>query len=114
MLASLDSDPQVAAAALAAEDAARQLGARSETLPLLAYSDGSVTADGIEGSATAVIRIGSVGVCATVRLAAEDRALSSGRSEWAGGTCRWSTSLTTARNALRTTGCGKTNVIWRR
>ena len=32
VLASLDTDPQVAAAALAAEDAARQLGARSETL----------------------------------------------------------------------------------
>ena len=83
VLASLDSDPQVAAAALAAEDAARQLGAR-ETLSLLAYSDGSVIADGIEGSAAAVIRIGSVDVCATIRLAAADRALSSGRSEWAG------------------------------
>ena len=41
-------------------------------------------ADGIEGSAAAVIRISSVGVCATIRLAAADRALSSGRSEWAG------------------------------
>ena len=40
--------------------------------------------DGIEGSAAAVIRIGSVDVCATVRLAAADRTLSSGRSEWAG------------------------------
>ena len=84
VLASLGSDPQVAAAALAAEDAARQLGASGGTLSLLAYSDGSVIADGIEGSAAAVIRIGSIGVCATVRLAAADRALSSGRSEWAG------------------------------
>ena len=83
VLASLDSDPQVAAAALAAEDAARQLGARG-TLSLLAYSDGSVIADGIEGSAAAVIRIGDVDVSATIRLAAADRALSSGRSEWAG------------------------------
>ena len=41
-------------------------------------------ADGIEGSAAAVIRIGSVDVCAMIRLAAADRALSSGRSEWAG------------------------------
>ena len=41
-------------------------------------------AEGIEGSAAAIIRIGSVDVCATVRLAAVDRALSSGRSEWAG------------------------------
>ena len=65
----------MAAAALAAEDAARQLGAGSEKLSLLAYSD---------GSAAAVIRIGSVDVCATIRLAAADRALSSGRSEWAG------------------------------
>ena len=77
ILAYLDSDPQVAAAALAAEDAARQLGA-SGTLPLLAYSDGPVIADGIEGSAAAVVRIGSVDVSATIRLAAADRALSSG------------------------------------
>ena len=84
MLDSLDSDPQVAAAALAAEDAARQLSAGEEKLSLLAYSDGSVIADGIEGSAAAFIRIGSVDVCATVRLAAADSALSSGRSEWAG------------------------------
>ena len=84
MLASLDRDPQVAAAALATENAARQLGAGEEKLSLLAYSDGSVIADGIEGSAAAVTRIGSVDVCATVRLAATDRALSSGRSEWAG------------------------------
>ena len=83
VLASLDSDPQVVAAALAAEDAARQLDA-SDTPSLLAYSDGSVIADGIEGSAAAVIRIGNVDVCATIRLAAADRALSSGRSEWAG------------------------------
>ena len=83
VLASLDCDPQVVAAALAAEDAARQLDA-SDPPPLLAYSDGSVIADGIEGSAAAVIRIGNVEVCATIRLAAADRTLSSGRSEWAG------------------------------
>ena len=81
VLASLDRDPQVAAAALAAENAARQLGAGEEKRSLLAYSDGSVIADGIEGSAAAVIRIGSVDVCATVWLAAAHRALSSGRSE---------------------------------
>ena len=78
VLASIDSDPQVVAAALAAEDAARQLGA-SDTPSLLAYSDGSVIADGIEGSAAAVIRIGNVDVSATIRFAAADRALSSGR-----------------------------------
>ena len=53
----------MAAAALAAEDAARQLGARSETLPLLAYSDGSVIADGIEDSAAAVIVLAAL-MCA--------------------------------------------------
>ena len=79
VFASIDSDPQVAAAALAAEDAARQLGAR-EALSLLAYSDGSVIADGIEGPAAAVIRIGSIDACATIRLATAYRALSSGRS----------------------------------
>ena len=83
VLASIDSDPQVAAAALAAEDAARQLGA-CNTPSLLAYSGGSVIADGIEGSTAAVIRIGDVDMSATIRLAAADRALSSGRSEWAG------------------------------
>jgi len=44
VLASLDSAPQVEAAALAAEDAARQLGAGEEKLYLLAYSDGSMIA----------------------------------------------------------------------
>ena len=53
-------------------------------LALLAYSDGSVIADGVEGSAAVVVRIGDTDVSATVRLAAADRALSSGRSEWAG------------------------------
>ena len=60
-----------------------QLDAR-DTRSLLAYSDGSVIAGGVEGFAAAVIRIGSVDVSATIRLAAADRALSSGRSEWAG------------------------------
>ena len=38
----------------------------------------------MEGSAAAVVRIGDKDASATVRLAAADRALSSGRSEWAG------------------------------
>ena len=68
VLASLDSDPQVVAAALAAEDAARQLD--TTNMPsLLAYSDGSVIADGIEGSAAAVICIGGVDVSAVTVLA---------------------------------------------
>ena len=58
MLASLGIDPQVAAAALAAEDdAARQLGACKEKLSLLAYSDGSVIADGVEGSAAVIVLV---------------------------------------------------------
>ena len=84
MLAALAADPQVAAAARAAEEAVRSLGLNSMLLALLAYSDGSVIADGVEGSAAVVVRIGDKDFSATVRLAAADRALSSGRSEWAG------------------------------
>ena len=93
----LDSDPQAAAAALAAEDASRQLGA-SDTPPVLAYSDGLVIADGIEGSAAAVIRIGNVDVSATIRLEASDRApLSSGRSDLRVGGAASGASSTPAR-----------------
>ena len=53
-------------------------------LALLAYSDGSVIAAGVEGSAAAVVWIRDTDVSATVRLATGDRALSLGRSEWAG------------------------------
>ena len=84
MLAALAADPQVAAAARAAEATVRSSGLSGTLLALLAYSDGSVVADGVEGSAAAVVRIGDTDVSATVRLAAADRALSSGRSEWAG------------------------------
>ena len=82
-------------------------------------------ADGIEGSAAAVIRIGSVNVCVMIRLAAADRALSSGRAEWAGlllvkailrrvranvtlrlGNLQVAKSSTTVRNVLRTTEPG--------
>ena len=51
---------------------------------LLAYSDGSITANGALGSAAAMLRIGPNGVFAIVRLASVDTALSSGRSEWTG------------------------------
>ena len=67
-----------AAALSAAED-------RSQPTPtLLAYSDGSVTANGALGSAAAILCIGTHGVSAVVRLASADTALSSGRSEWTG------------------------------
>ena len=57
----------------------------SQPIPtLLAYSDASVTTNGALGSAAAMLRIGSNGVFAIVRLASADTALSSGRSEWTG------------------------------
>ena len=84
MAADLSADPQVkratneATALSAAED-------RSQPTPaLLAYSDGSVTANGALGSAAAILCIGTHDVSAVVRLASADTALSSGRSEWTG------------------------------
>jgi ribonuclease HI len=65
-------------------EAVQSSGLQPTLLALLAYSDGSAIADGVEGSAAAVVRIGDEDFSATVRLAAADRALSSGRSEWAG------------------------------
>jgi len=82
--ADLGADPQVARAM----DEATALSAaedRSQPTPtLLAYSDGSVTANGALGSAAAMLRIGANDVFAIVRLASADTALSSGRSEWTG------------------------------
>ena len=81
MAADLSADPQVkratteAAALSAAED-------RSQPTPaLLAYSDGSVTANGALGSAAAILCVGTHDATAVVRLASADTALSSGRSE---------------------------------
>ena len=62
----------------------RSSGLNNTLLALLAYSDGSVIAGGVEGSAAAAVRVDVKDASATVRLAAADRALSSGRSEWAG------------------------------
>ena len=82
--ADLGADPQVsramdeATALPAAEDRAQP------TPTLLAYSGGSVTANGALGSAAAMLRIGVNDVFAIVRLASADTALSSGRSEWTG------------------------------
>jgi len=83
--ADLSADPQVkratteAAALSAAEE-------RSQPTPaLLAYSDGSVTANGALGSAAVILCVGTThDVSAVVRLASADTALSSGRSEWTG------------------------------
>ena len=53
VLAALAADPQVAAAARVAEETVRSSGLSGTLLALLAYSDGSVIADGVEGSAAA-------------------------------------------------------------
>ena len=51
---------------------------------MLAYSDGSVIADGVKGSAAAIVCVGGTDITAIVRLAAADRPLSLGWSEWTG------------------------------
>ena len=82
--ADLSADPQVARAMHeAAELSAAEDG--SQPIPaLLAYSGGSVTANGALGTAAAMLRIGTNDVFAIMRLASADTALSSGRSEWTG------------------------------
>ena len=86
----LEHDPQVREAATRAQAAA---GVRDHddsedtdcTIPVLgAYSDGSVLAKGVEGSAAALVRVFGTDVSATVRLASVGVVLSSGRSEWTG------------------------------
>ena len=51
---------------------------------MLAYSYGSVIADGAEGSAAAIVCVGGTDITAIMRFAAADRPLSPGRSEWTG------------------------------
>ena len=84
--ADLSTDSQVkrATAEAAALSAAEDRSQSQPTPTLLAYSDGSVTANGALGSAAAILRIGTHDVSAVVRLASADTALSSGRSEWTG------------------------------
>ena len=62
----------------AAEDGSQPIPA------LLAYSDGSVTANGALSSAAAMLRIGMHDAFAIVRLASAGTVLSSGRSDWTG------------------------------
>ena len=82
--ADLSADPQVARAMrTAAELSVAEDG--SQLIPaLLAYSDGSVMANGALGSAASMLRIGSDDVFAIVRLASADTVLSSGCLGWAG------------------------------
>ena len=80
-------DPPQVAAAAAAELLAESLPGAMAVGPIikmLAYSDGSVITDGVEGSAAAIVCVGGTGITAIVRLAAADKPLSSGRSEWTG------------------------------
>ena len=84
--ACLDGDHQLREARRLAQCALTEVGgdALCSTATLLAYSDGSVLAEGIEGSAAAIVCINGREVCAIIRLASADRALSSGRAEWGG------------------------------
>ena len=81
--ACLDGDHQLREARRLAQCALKEVDgdALSSTATLLAYSDGSVLAEGIEGSAAAILCINGREVCAITRLASADRALSSGRTE---------------------------------
>ena len=88
MAFALEHDPQVRKAATRAQAAAGVQDrdgndATDGNISVLdAYSDGSVLAKGVEGSAAALVRVFGTDVSATVRLASVDVALSSGRSEW--------------------------------
>ena len=53
-------------------------------IQMLAYSEGSAIADGVEGSAAAIVCVNGSDITAIVRLEAADKPLSSGRSEWTG------------------------------
>ena len=86
----LEHDAQVREAAtraqaLAAAQDHDDSGDMGDVIPVLgAYSDGSVLAKGVEGSAAAVVRVFDTDVSATARLASVGVALSSGRSKWTG------------------------------
>ena len=82
--ADLSADPQVARAMRTTTELSVAEDGSQPIPTLLAYSDGSVTANSTLGSAAAMLRIGSNDVFAIVRLASADTALSSGRSEWTG------------------------------
>ena len=77
-------DPLVAAAAELAQGLSGATADDGAMVQMLAYSDGSVIADGVEGSAAAIVCIGGTDITASVRLAAADMPLSSGWSEWTG------------------------------
>ena len=84
MAADLSADPQVTRAMRTATELPAAEDGSQPILALLAYSGGSVAANGALGSAAAMLRIGSDDVFAIVRRASADTALSSGRSEWTG------------------------------
>ena len=86
----LDHDPQVRETATRAQAVAKvrdhdDSDDTDGSIPVLgAYSDGSVLAKDVEGSAAALVRVFGTDVSATVRFASVDVALSSGRSGWTG------------------------------
>jgi ribonuclease HI len=77
------TDPQVKAAMEKATELQLEEGFEPHH-KILAYSDGSVLANGEAGSAAAIVCMGNSDAQATVRLASADVALSSGRAEWGG------------------------------
>ena len=81
----LATDLQVIAASIECERLSALMSIEgTQPIKVEAYSDGSVVAQGVEGSAASVICIGGVDVSAIVRLASADTPLSSGRAEWVG------------------------------
>ena len=90
MAYTLENDAQVQEAVTRAQALAMaqdhdDSGDTGGVIPVLgAYSDGSVLANGVVGSAAAVVPVFGTDVSATVRLVSVDVALSSGRSEWTG------------------------------
>ena len=83
ILAGLARDPQGAAAAELAEGLSGAMAVEA-MVQMLAYSDGSVIADGVEWSAAAIVCVGGTEITAIARLAVAGRLLSSGPSEWTG------------------------------
>ena len=82
MAFALEHDPQVREAATRAQAAAAvqdhdDNDDTDDNIPVLgAYSDGSVLAKGVKGSAATLVRVFGTGVSTTVRLASVDVALS--------------------------------------
>ena len=108
VLAALDRDPQVQEAIASAERLQAQLDG-SRQLELLAYSDGSVIGDGVEGSAAAILVIAGQDVTSVVRLAPADRTLSFG---WARSWLAWCLCFTSLGACGLTSYCDSATSRW--